>query len=281
MELAVTQRPIVAVKIDNFRRARPQWGLDQADVIIEENVEGVTRFVALFHTRLPDRLGPVRSARTGDLDLLAALNRPILGWSGGNRGVTNWVGSAASAGLLINFSAQRSPCYNRSSSRSAPHNLLLDPACAIRNAPDAGAARPLFAIDGTWTVADAPSAVPDTTFDVEMDGVRVTWTWDPTTGSYLRSQDGNAHVAVSGARIAVQNVVELYSFHAPSPVDARSPNPITVGGTTAVVHRNGVAIAGTWYRGTAYDPFTFYETATGRTIPLDIGTTFIELVRDR
>ena len=86
---------------------------------------------------------------------------------------------------------------------------------------------------------------------------------------------------MSGARIAAQNVVEIYSFHAPSPVDARSPNPITVGGTTAVVHRNGVAIAGTWYRETPYNSFTFYESATGRAVPLDVGTTFVELVRDR
>ncbi|WP_395081651.1 DUF3048 domain-containing protein, partial [Ilumatobacter sp.] len=63
----VSNRSIIAAKIDNYPRARPQWGLDQADVVIEENVEGVTRFVALFHSQLPDRLGPVRSARTGDL----------------------------------------------------------------------------------------------------------------------------------------------------------------------------------------------------------------------
>ncbi len=74
----VSSRPIIAAKIDNFPRARPQWGLDLADVIIEENVEGVTRFVALFHTQLPDRLGPVRSARTGDLDILSSMNRAIL-----------------------------------------------------------------------------------------------------------------------------------------------------------------------------------------------------------
>ena len=65
----VTSRPIVAVKIDNYRLARPQWGLDLADAVIELNVEGVTRFVALFQTDLPE-VGPVRSARTSDLDLL-------------------------------------------------------------------------------------------------------------------------------------------------------------------------------------------------------------------
>ena len=64
-DTTVTQRPVLAVKIDNYGAARPQWGLDQADAVLEVNVEGVSRFVALFHSDLPPQLGPVRSARTG------------------------------------------------------------------------------------------------------------------------------------------------------------------------------------------------------------------------
>ena len=79
----VTSRPIVAVKIDNYGPARPQWGIDQADAVFEENVEGISRFLALFHSRLPDTIGPVRSARTQDIDLLAAMNRPVFAFSGG------------------------------------------------------------------------------------------------------------------------------------------------------------------------------------------------------
>ena len=76
----------LAVKIDNHPGARPQWGLEAADLVVEENVEGVTRFVvAVFHSRQPSMIGPVRSARTSDLAVLASLNRPILAWSGGER----------------------------------------------------------------------------------------------------------------------------------------------------------------------------------------------------
>ncbi|MDG1392273.1 MAG: DUF3048 domain-containing protein [Ilumatobacter sp.] len=276
----VSNRSIIAAKIDNYPRARPQWGLDQADVVIEENVEGVTRFVALFHSQLPDRLGPVRSARTGDLDILAPMNRPILVWSGGNGGVTNWVESAARSGVLVNFTAQKSPCYNRNSSRSAPHNLQLNPSCALDNAPTAGAARPLWAIDPAWTPPADVGAVPTAAFNVGMDGVSVDWVWDAESSKYLRSQNGNRHTAASGAQIAVDNVVELLVFHAPSPVDARSPNPITVGLGAAVVHRNGESIPGTWERTTAYDPFTLRD-ANGAVIPLNTGKSFVELVRDR
>ncbi|MFN3255000.1 MAG: DUF3048 domain-containing protein [Ilumatobacter sp.] len=280
-DAALAARPILAVKVDNYARARPQWGLDVADVIIEENVEGVTRFVALFHTRLPDRIGPVRSARTGDLDLLAAMNRPVLAWSGGNRGVTRWIESAASSRVLVDFTAQKNPCYDRNSSRSAPHNLLFDPQCAVGRAFEPGPARSMWPIVDDWTPPDHFVTTPDTSFEIAMDGVRAGWVWDEAAGLYRRSQNGNAHLAMSGTQISMTNVVELYSFHAPSPVDARSPNPITIGRGRAVIHRNGVAIEGIWARRTAYDPFTFADAASGEWIPLDVGTTFVELVRDR
>ena len=278
---SVARRPILAVKIDNYRLARPQWGLEEADAIIEENVEGITRLVGLFQTRLPPRLGPVRSARTGDLDLLTAMNRPVFGYSGANQGVTAWVESAADSGILVDFSAQNRPCYTRDPSRPGPHNLSLDPRCAIDAARSAGPAGPLWNIDPAWTVPVGAAAVPDTTFDVAMDGVRVDWTWDPGSGRYWRSQDGAPHVAASGTQISARNVIELFTRHIPSPVDARSPNPITVGTGDAIIHRNGRAISGTWVRATAYNGFSFVESATGASIPLDRGTTFIELARDR
>jgi hypothetical protein len=275
----VTGRPIVAVKIDNYRLARPQWGLDLADGVIELNVEGVTRFVALFQTTLPE-VGPVRSARTSDLDLLTAMNRPVFSYSGANAGVDAWIRSAASSGVLVDFSAQRNPCYHRVADRPGPHNLSFDATCADGLAVTAGSARPLWDIVGAWTPAPSVPSLADTTFTVPMDGVRIDWTWDPASGRYLRSQDGADHVAASGARISARNVVVLSTQHVPSPVDARSPNPITVGSGAGVVHRAGRAIAVTWSRATAYDRFVFRDTTTGAVVPLDVGVTFIELRRE-
>jgi hypothetical protein len=76
-------------------------------------------------------------------------------------------------------------------------------------------------------------------------------------------------------------VVELASVHVPSPVDARSPNVITLGSGNARVHRDGMAIPATWSRGRPYDPFTFREATGGTVLPLDTGVTFLEFVRDR
>jgi hypothetical protein len=123
------------------------------------------------------------------------------------------------------------------------------------------------------------TALTDTAFTVVLDGVRLEWIWDTASRMYLRSQDGQPHLAVSGARIAAHNVVEIASVHVPSPVDARSPNPVTVGSGIAVVHRDGVAIPATWSRPTADAPFVFRDASTNAPIPLDAGTTFLELIR--
>ena len=137
----------------------------------------------------------------------------------------------------------------------------------------------MWAIDGAWKAPSGVRQVPDTTFTVPMDGVHVQWTWNSATGTYVRSQDDVPHLAASGARISARNVVEIFATHVPSPVDARSPNPITVGDGVATIHRAGVAINGTWSRTTAFDPFVFRDAATGAVVPLDVGKTFIELRR--
>src|SRR4051794_2346195 len=273
----VAERAILAVKIDNYGPARPQWGLDQADAVIEEDVEGISRFIALFHSQLPEFVGPVRSARTEDLDLLSALNRPVFAYSGANQGVRAWIASAASSGVLAEFGAQRHACYIRSPDRPGPHNLLLDPTCAIAEAPGAGPARPMWAIDSSWT--PPTHAADDTTFGFPMDGVSVDWTWDSAVGLYLRSQDGQPHIAVSGEQISARNVVEVSTTYVPSPVDARSPHAVTVGSGAAIVHRDGVAIPVLWSRATAYEPFSFVDPVDDQPVPLGVGTTFIELER--
>ena len=263
------------MKIDNHPAARPQWSLSAADVIFEENVESLTRFIAIFHSRLPDVIGPIRSARTSDLNILAAFNRPVLAWSGGNKNVTAAVRSAASAGILVNISAQSiGRCYRRASGRKAPHNLVVNPQCALDAAPSAGPARPPWSFDDAYV----PLGEPDTTFAVRMDGVKIGWEWDPASGQYLRSQDGRPHVAIDGSRVSATNVVVMSVVYVPSPADVRSPEAQTLGTGPVVVHRNGVAIAGTWLRPTAIDPFVFTD-AAGAPIPLAAGTAFVELTR--
>ena len=275
---AVSARGIIAVKIDNYSRARPPWGLDQADVVIEENVEGVTRFIALFHSTIGGAAGPVRSARTADIDVLAAMNRPTFVYSGANAITTEWIRSAANAGVLVDLVSPRHGCFTRTDQRPGPHNLLVDLGCVAVNSGSAGPARPLFDIDAGFAVG-ALRSTPDTRFRVRMDGVRVEWAWDPDSQRYLRWQDDAPHLAESGVRITAHNVVEIAAVHVPSPADARTPSPITVGTGPAIIHRDGRAIVAVWSRATISDPFRFVEVSSGQAIPLDTGRTFIEVTR--
>lgn len=270
----ITSRAALAVKIDNAVGGPPQWNLADADLVIEENVEGITRFVAVFQTNMPDRIGPVRSARTSDIDILASLNRPILAWSGGNPYVTSAVRGAHMYGWLSNLSAQSTNCFWRSGTRSAPHNLLLDPACARASATLAGPARPIFQHDGG---GDVPGT-PDARFNVRMDGLDVTWVWDAQAQRYWRRQRGDWHTDVDGTRVGAENVVVLHVDYRQSPADSRSPEAVTVGSGSAALHRGGRTITGTWSRADRFSPFTLLAD-DGRVLTLAPGTTFVELAR--
>ena len=87
------------------------------------------------------------------------MNRPVFAYSGANPGVTAWVRSAASSGVLIDFTATSKPCYRRDPDRPGPHNLLIDPGCAVDAATTAGPARTLWAAGVNFRmIANASSA---------------------------------------------------------------------------------------------------------------------------
>ena len=121
---APTERPALAVKIDNSPGARGQWGLANADVVIEELVEGgLTRLIAVFHSDDASPVGPIRSARETDLDLVPMFGQSLLAYSGANRPVRRLVLATESVtGIYPNTTYGRA--YYRTSLRSSPHNLL-------------------------------------------------------------------------------------------------------------------------------------------------------------
>ena len=166
----------------------------------------------------------------------------------------------------------------RARERDAVARHVLVPHLAGSTLPVALAGAEQAIRDG-FEELEGATITPDTTFEVPMDGVRVTWQWDAERGAYLRFQNGNPHLAISGEQIAVNNVVEVYTDHPPSPVDARSPNPVTVGGGRAVVHRDGRRIEALWGRDTPYEAFGFAVAETGEPIFLDAGRTFLHLAR--
>lgn len=272
---AALERPALVVKIDNGPPARPQTGLNLADIVYEENVEQITRFAAVYHTNLPDPVGPIRSGRTQDIELLGSLDRPLFAWSGGNSRVTSAVRQSdlRDVGALTVYGPGG---YFRSSSRSAPHNLYAQGSMLMALAPEDASPPP-----AQFRYREAGASAtgePIGSVKLSMDGVRVEWGWDEASGSFLRSQAQSAHVGSEGERISAANVVVLFVGYRASAADPRSPEAVTIGTGDAWVVTQGRVVEGTWSRADRGDPITLVD-ASGDEIALTPGRTWVELVR--
>lgn len=279
---ADASRPAVSVKIDNSPDARPHAGLAQADLVYEVRVEGITRFAAVFHSAAADPVGPVRSARSTDIDLLGNLHRPLLVWSGGNPNVTGEVKRAEAEGVLVDVShTVGAPHYWRQSGRVAPHNLFTN-VSAIRDgyAPaDATPPGPLFA----YRTAEAPvpgDPVPGIQIDYGQ-GVAVQYVWDAGRGCWARFQpdarhqgEASAFVDESGTQVCPVNVVVQLAEYVPSSADARSPQALTVGEGELLVATGGHLISGRWAR-PAREAAPVLTTIDGAPIGLAPGVTWV------
>lgn len=274
---AILGRPAMAIKIDNQTEARPQAGLNQADIVYEEIVEGITRFFAIFHSTDAAPVGPIRSARTTDGNLLNQLNRPFLVWSGGNAKVVQ-AGSAANAESRAH--GQTDGFYRDAERRKrtkVEHTLFLDSTATIwaTATPEQGPPNPFF----TYRPAGStPSGDPVSELDLRLSGVDVAWEWDAASGTYLRSEYGEAHTDAAGQRISAANVVVQFVQYKASAADPKSPEAITVQNTPgdAVVATGGTLILAHWERTDPSKPAVLL-TADGSPVELTPGRTWIEL----
>lgn len=270
---AAAFRPALAVKIDNVDRARPQTALDLADLVYEEKVEGsLTRLVAMFHSKLPTVVGPVRSVRTTDLDLLDQFNTPLLAASGANGGVLAQVAAAD----LINVNALvAGGAYFRQSGRSAPHNMYARLADLYNAAAGRGGQPPqLFRYRTPGTQPAGGVASPGVA--IAFGRADIEFRWSDHERGWARSQNGTPHVVANGDLLAPVNVVVLEVSYGISSIDADSPEAHTVGSGVAYVFTAGRRITGTWSRAASDQPIVLRD-ANSDEIPLTRGQTFIEL----
>lgn len=281
--------PAVVVKVDDGINSRPQSGLTQADVVYEEEVEGVTRLAAVFHSKLPDVVGDVRSARSSDIDILAGLSKPLFAWSGGNPGVTAQVLTAARDGILTNASVDvATPAYYRASGRGgAPYNLYVHPSqlLQLRAPAGQGAPSPLFTYRAAGTPAPA-GALPSAGVTIPFtSNTTVSYVWDKDRKAWDRFQvDGqhppadSAFVDADGTQIAPTNVVVMYVAYGVSAADSRSPQAQTVGTGEAAVFTDGTFVPARWVRPSASEPAKLLDSA-GNPIALTPGPTWVALPR--
>ncbi len=271
----VSNNPVVAVKIDNTSAGRPQYGISQADVVYIEQVEGgLTRMMAVFHTHLPTEVGPVRSVRTTDVELLRAYGKPILVFSGGAGGPL----AVLAASPVIDASAANG--YWRSDAAYSPYNLHADLTKVVASVSGAGKAQSIgftFA-PSDKSLAKAPKA---TSIDVTMQVGYTGFRYVSAKGNYsVLNSDGTAVDATGGtltaANVLVQNVIDEPDGNYDS-IGSPSFLTHTVGHGTFTLYRDGRAISGKWYRDSADQATRYIDPATHKPVSFKPGNTWVML----
>ena len=273
----IPQRPALVVKVSNSPEARPQTGIERADLVYEELVEGgVTRFITVFHSTLPDVVGPVRSARPVDTQVMAGFGYPGFAYSGARPEVVAMLEQTPAATIT-----EGAPGFFRdqgeyASHPFAPHDLFLRVEDALAAVTERGA-RPLT--DLGWVFSDEPPAATDgdgTSLEIAMsDAYRTTWQYDADAGLYRREQNGAPFIVTGADRIGAANVVVLEVRHY---VGASGyPETDVIGAGDAIVLRDGQRYPARWSKPTATDPLQILDANGAEPFPLRPGPTWLHL----
>ncbi len=274
--------PALTIKVDNIGQARPQSGLDRADLVFESLVEGgLTRLDAVFHSQSADLVGPIRSARPVDGALLRGLGGGLFAYSGAAKGEIA-PAKADSTAVLISHDENPGP-FTKLRSRRAPQNVFAS-TDALRRAGSLSARKPSAPPPLFRYGAALAEAVPAAQAQVWLSGMSsARWTYGE--GGWRRFQNGTPDTLTSGAQVRTVNVVILRVDVTGSGIrDAagnEDPYVRLVGTGTAQVLREGRLITGTWSRPSLTSATTLRATS-GRIITLAPGQSWIELVpKDR
>ena len=277
VEVDQASKPILVVKIENTRAARPHLGLTSADIVWVEQVEaGITRFAVLFSSSLPQVVGPIRSARITDIDLLHPFGSVAFSYSGAQSKLR----SALSAARFIDVSGDKGPSgYFRAQDRRSPHNFMgVTRELIDRAGPDVATAQ-----DIGWTFGpiDPAAGIPVESMTAKWPGNRMGFAWDAANGRWEVSSDGEVLMAAEGGTVTAANVVVQYVDYVPSIYRDSSgnvtPEAVLIGTGSAMVLRDGVAIEALWSRTTA-DSHTAFTDTRGAAIAFSPGTQWILLV---
>jgi len=269
---------VIAVKVDDTAAGRPSLGLEKADVIYIEEVEGgLSRMVAVFASAKP-HVRAVRSIRSSDPELLGQYGRIIVVASGGGHKALQ-VLDHSSLHSVINDRGQVG--FVRDHSRPAPYNVVSDLAKVGASIKGDGVRNVGF----TWAANDprVAGAKRAPTVSTRVGSTRVGFVWDATLASYVRTVDGRRILTGSGAPVAKPNVLVQFCQVIPDRTDHDvNGNPTmftkSVGSGRVVLFRNGKRIEGIWSRPGLSTPTTFTDVA-GKPLLFAPGGTFVALAR--
>jgi len=236
---------VLAVKIDNIAYARPQTGLTHADIVYVLPVEGgLSRFLAIFSADYPPVIGPVRSAREDDLELLRQFGRPGFAYSGATATLLPYIHRTA---RIVDLYSGITGGYYRDTSRIAPYNLYARTRQLLRQAPLASRAHDI----GFRFGPPPPGGKPARSASVSYPAASFRFFWSAAKDRWLVSMDGARAVTTDGGRLSPATVVIQYTTVRTSRfLEYGKPPPYaeSTGSGTALVLRDGKAWTAHWSR---------------------------------
>jgi len=270
-------RPVLAVKIDNIVYARPQTGLTSADIVYVLPVEGgLTRFLAIFSSHVPPVIGPVRSARADDLELLQQFGRPAFAWSGAQPRLT---GVIEHDRRIVDLSADLMGGYYRNNNRIAPYNLYADTHTLLAEAKGASKAHNIGFKFGPAN----PGGRSTSSVSVSYPAASYRFTWSARRGRWLVWMDGARAASTEGPQLSAATVVIQHTLVRRSrykEYGVPPPFASTMGHGTAIVLRNGQEYHVRWSRHRAGGGTTF-TTLSGQPMRFAVGPVWILLTGNR
>jgi hypothetical protein len=270
-------RPALTVKVENTPDALPQWGIDRADVVYEEIVNGgITRLAAIFNSQAPAKVGPVRSVRPTDTSIVWPLGG-VFAYSGGAPYAVNDIARVPNLKLIDESSA--GGAMFRDPTRYAPHNLYASAAALFAlGASRHAAPTPPPALFSYRHARWGSGTTKVHSFTVSFPSIYpVTWTWNTSSASWDRTLFNKPIVTGNGVRVSPVNVVVMWVTYV-NGVGAFTSYANLDGSGPVEVFSDGRAMKGTWSRGSAKTDVLTYHDATGATITLEPGQTWVELL---
>jgi hypothetical protein len=265
------------VKYGNAKPDRPHYGLNQADLVYVEEVEwGLTRIAAMFNTKFPAVVGPTRSARISDLEILMQFERPGLVFSGANDVLLKAVRKSNAVSLSP---SDRPDFYYRNLSKEAPHNQLVRLASLMAKEKKVSV---VSDVGFVFDVVPPAGGAKVGKFQASWPSAKVSGAW--TKAGWQISFDGSVHRdAQTKALLVPRTVVLQFAEHRESAYGDRfggkTPLVKTVGEGRAVVLRNGQSYEAQWSRPDKTSGTSF--TSSGAVLPFDVGQVFIVLVDEK
>ena len=268
---------VVAVKIDNSPLARPFFrGLDEAALLYQELMEGgSTRFLAVYAPATGNQVGPIRSVREGDIELLQQFGKVALGASGGNTGVLATLAEAEKNGILLDVSYDTVPGpYVKGERRKDAINFFSSPELIDKTKPSGTKVKDIGLRFGPLpTGAGFPATRASVRFsDISTVAVQ----YDAASGRYAVFQDGDRMQGYAPSNVVVQHV-QIRNSRYVDVLGNPTPYTSTVGKGAVAVLRDGRRLSGTWRRITPHTGTRFLDDK-GRDLPLRPGQTLVLLV---